>query len=72
MTTDFFRFPQTPHIQWLGSGKPRGDKMLSATDAEELLQAELTVEEKIDGANVGFSVSTDEKLRAQNRGAWLP
>ena len=71
MADDFFRFPHTPHIQWLGSGKPRGDKLLSANEVKELLQAELTVEEKIDGANVGFSVDADGKLRAQNRGAWI-
>lgn len=67
----FFQFPHTPHIQWLGSGEPRGDKLLSANEVKELLQAELTVEEKIDGANIGFSVGGDGKLRAQNRGAWI-
>ncbi|OQX38204.1 MAG: hypothetical protein B0D91_04745 [Oceanospirillales bacterium LUC14_002_19_P2] len=71
MTDDFFRFPHTPHIEWLGSGEPRGDKMLSAPEVDELFQAKLTVEEKIDGANVGFSVGGDGKLRAQNRGAWI-
>ncbi|WP_299734861.1 RNA ligase family protein [uncultured Endozoicomonas sp.] len=71
MNDDFFRFPHTPHIQWLGSGEPRGDKLLSGNEVNELLSAELTVEEKIDGANVGFSVGSDGKLRAQNRGAWI-
>ncbi|WP_422443919.1 MULTISPECIES: RNA ligase family protein [unclassified Endozoicomonas] len=71
MTDDFFRFPHTPHIQWLGSGEPRGDKLLSDSEVYELLHAKLTVEEKVDGANVGFSVGPDGKLRAQNRGAWI-
>ncbi len=71
MADVFFRFPHTPHVQWLGSGEPRGDKLLSASEVNELLLAELTVEEKIDGANVGFSVGPDGKLRAQNRGAWI-
>ncbi|WP_257296586.1 RNA ligase family protein [Endozoicomonas sp. YOMI1] len=68
---DFFRFPQTPHIHWLGSGEPRGDKLLPASEVNQLLLAELTVEEKVDGANVGFSVGPDGKLKAQNRGAWI-
>ncbi|NLZ78249.1 MAG: DNA ligase, partial [Gammaproteobacteria bacterium] len=26
--SDFFRFPHTPHIDWLGEGMPRDDKVL--------------------------------------------
>ena len=55
---DFFWFPRAPHVQWLGSGEPRGDKLLSTSKANELLLAELTVEEKVDGANVGLSASS--------------
>ncbi|WP_062270392.1 RNA ligase family protein [Endozoicomonas arenosclerae] len=71
MTADFLRFPHTPHIQWLGSGEPRGDKLLPESVARNLLDSELTIEEKVDGANVGFSLGTDGNLRAQNRGAWI-
>jgi len=71
MPDEFYRFPRTPHIKWLGDGVPRGDKLLSEGDAEQMLLSELTAEEKIDGANVGLSVAQDGMLRAQNRGAWI-
>jgi ATP-dependent RNA circularization protein (DNA/RNA ligase family) len=69
--TDFFRFPHTPHIAWLASGKPRDDKVLSLAEVGELLDGEVVVEEKIDGANLGFSVSADGHVQGQNRGQYL-
>lgn len=71
MKTDFFRFPHTPHIAWLGEGTPRDDKVLSPAEAQSLLADEVVVEEKLDGANLGFSVAPDGSLRAQNRGQYL-
>jgi hypothetical protein len=68
---DFFRFPSTPHLTWLGTGQPRGDKVLSSTEAQELLSHEILVEEKVDGANIGFSVDDHGTLRVQNRGTFL-
>ena len=35
--TDFFRFPHTPHIAWLGQGTPRDDKVLSPDEVVLLL-----------------------------------
>jgi ATP-dependent RNA circularization protein (DNA/RNA ligase family) len=69
--TDFLRFPHTPHVAWLGSGKPRDDKVLAPHEVRELLADEVVVEEKVDGANLGFSTDEDGTLRAQNRGAYL-
>lgn len=69
--TEFFRFPHTAHIAWLGAGAPRGDKVLSPDELRELLAGEVLIEEKIDGANLGFSVDERGALRAQNRGAYL-
>lgn len=69
--TDFFRFPRTPHLAWLAEGEPRGDKLLDPHEAAELLSNELVVEEKVDGANLGFSVDENGLLRAQNRGAYV-
>lgn len=69
--TDFFRFPHTPHIAWLAQGAPRDDKVLSAQEASDLLGADVVVEEKLDGANLGFSLSPEGVLRAQNRGQYL-
>ncbi len=67
----FYRFPHTPHLVWLGKGKPRSDKILSANEASSFLASNLVVEEKIDGANLGLSTDEDGKLLAQNRGSWL-
>lgn len=69
--SDFFRFPHTPHLAWLGEGRPRDDKVLGAHEAHELLAHDLVVEEKVDGANLGFSVDERGVLRAQNRGSYL-
>jgi hypothetical protein len=69
--TEFVRFPHTPHLAWLADGKPRGDKVLSATDVADLLRDEVTVEEKLDGANLGFSIAFTGELRVQNRGTYL-
>jgi ATP-dependent RNA circularization protein (DNA/RNA ligase family) len=69
---EFFRFPTTPHLAWLGgAGTPRDDKVLSADEAEALLSGPVVVEEKLDGANVGWSLDADGILRAQNRGQYL-
>lgn len=67
----FFRFPHTPHVAWLGSGTPRDDKVLAASEAAALLAGEVVVEEKLDGANVGISLAEDGALRFQNRGQYL-
>lgn len=68
---EFFRFPHTPHLVWLGDVPPRADKVLATHDAEAFLSHEITVEEKVDGANVGLSIDPGGSVRAQNRGAWL-
>jgi ATP-dependent RNA circularization protein (DNA/RNA ligase family) len=68
---DFFRFPYTPHLAWLGENIPREDKVLSPAEVEALLATEVVVEEKLDGANLGISVNPDGKLRLQNRGQYL-
>lgn len=69
--TPFFRFPHTPHLAWLGQGAPRDDKVLAVTEVEALLSSDVVVEEKLDGANLGFSLSAEGDLLAQNRGQYL-
>ena len=69
--TDFFRFPHTPHLAWLGEGSPRDDKVMSPNEVAVLLAGDVVVEEKLDGANVGLSLTPDGSLRAQNRGQYL-
>lgn len=68
---DFFRFPHTPHLAWLGESSPRDDKVLSSSEVTALLADNVVVEEKLDGANVGLSLTPDGGLRAQNRGQYL-
>ena len=69
--TDFFRFPHTPYLAWLGQGTPRDDKVLAPAEARALLTDAVVVEEKLDGANLGLSLAPDGTLRAQNRGQYL-
>lgn len=69
--TDFFRFPHTPHLAWLGKGEPRDDKVLSHAEAASLLSGPIVVEEKLDGANLGVSLDAAGNLRLQNRGQYL-
>ncbi len=71
MTEEFFRFPHTAHLTWLGRDSPRDDKVLSPGEAQALLAGDVLVEEKLDGANLGFSLSVEGNLRAQNRGHYL-
>jgi len=68
---NFYRFPHTPHIKWLGKGEPRDDKVLSPSEAITLLKSEVIIEEKIDGANLGFSLDVNGSIRTQNRGSYL-
>ncbi len=71
MTSTFFRFPHTPHIAWLAKGEPRDDKVLSPPEAQSLLSQVVVVEEKLDGANLGFSLDAQGQLQTQNRGQYL-
>ncbi|WON72914.1 RNA ligase family protein [Nitrosospira sp. Is2] len=68
---DFFRFPNIPHLTWLGAGVPRDDKVLSPIEAAALLVGNVVVEEKLDGANLGLSLAPDGSIRAQNRGQYF-
>ena len=70
-STDFFKFPHTPHLAWLSSAPARQDKVLSPPEVRDFLSAEVLVEEKVDGANLGLSVDSAGSLRAQNRGSFL-
>lgn len=69
--SDFFRFPHTPHLAWLGEGEPRGDKLLDPAEVTALLADDVLIEEKIDGANLGISRDGHGQIRVQNRGAYL-
>jgi atypical dual specificity phosphatase len=75
------KYPRTRHLVDLGgSGVARDDLMVPARDAAALVGmagtaaggATLTVEEKVDGANVGFSVdAATGAILAQNRSHYV-
>lgn len=69
--TDLFKFPRTPHLAWLGHAEPRGDKVLSPEERASFQSAEITVEEKVDGANIGLSLAPNGRVQLQNRGSYL-
>ncbi|QEY18284.1 DNA ligase [Cellvibrio sp. KY-GH-1] len=67
----FFRFPHTPHVAWLGKENPRDDKVLSPEENKELLSGRVIIEEKLDGANLGISLDSNGEIQVQNRGRYL-
>jgi ATP-dependent RNA circularization protein (DNA/RNA ligase family) len=68
---NFFRFPHTPHLTWLGEDSPREDKALLPSEVTALLAGDVVVDEKLDGANLGLSLSHEGGLLVQNRGQYL-
>lgn len=68
---DFFKFPGTPYLQLLGLQRSRDDKLMSPDEVAFFLSSRITVEEKLDGANLGISVGSSGELRAQNRGNYI-
>lgn len=68
---EFFRYPHTPHLAWLGGTPPRADKVLTPAEASNQLAGPVVLEEKVDGANLGFSLDEGANLRVQNRGSYL-
>jgi RNA ligase len=71
MPDEFYKFPRTPHLSWPLNRPPKNDRVLDSDSAREMLSAEVVVEEKVDGANLGLSVDERGEIRAQNRGSWL-
>lgn len=69
--TELFKFPHTYHLFDSGGSLSRGDKLLPATEAELFYRNRLVMEEKVDGANIGFSLSDDGTIRVQNRGNFV-
>lgn len=67
----FISFPHTTHIAWLSSAPPRADKVMNPREAHDFLASPISLEEKVDGANIGISIDADGDLRVQNRGGYL-
>jgi ATP-dependent RNA circularization protein (DNA/RNA ligase family) len=68
---DFCKFPSTPHLATMPGVDIRGDKVLTESERDAFLTHEVTVEEKVDGANLGISFDANGSIRAQNRGTYL-
>ncbi|MCI0409165.1 MAG: RNA ligase family protein, partial [Acidobacteria bacterium] len=60
-----------PHLVWLGESAPRGDRVMDPEDVKKWLHRPASVEEKVDGANLGLSVSAERRVLAQSRGHYL-
>jgi ATP-dependent RNA circularization protein (DNA/RNA ligase family) len=71
MSRDFYKYPSTPHLAVLDNVVVRNDKVLDPEKRDNFLKADLIVEEKVDGANLGISFDESGNLRCQNRGNYL-
>jgi atypical dual specificity phosphatase len=71
----FFKFPTTPHVVDLTNGRAlqESDRLLKTSDAQQFFNGQnvLIVEEKIDGANLGISLTADWEPRFQNRAKYV-
>lgn len=63
------KFIRTRHLLDLGSAT-RDDLVVSREDLHTRFNTPVIVEEKVDGANIGFSLSNDE-IRVQNRSHYI-
>lgn len=63
------KYPRTRHIE--GSRLQPGDEDLSQVPFSELKGKHLVIEEKVDGAQVGISFTSDGELLLQSRGHYL-
>ncbi|KAL1524949.1 hypothetical protein AB1Y20_019825 [Prymnesium parvum] len=65
-----YKFPRTHHVLDAGgTGVSRDDLLLEGDDLAVFIGSgsEVIAEEKVDGANLGFSLTEDYRIQAQNR-----
>jgi len=67
----FYKFPSTPYIFIDSILQKKEKNFLSDAEIEEFLSNKITVEEKIDGANLGISFNCEGNISLQNRGEVL-
>lgn len=63
------KFPRTPHLLNLGASTE--DDLLSTTQSLISTPGHVCISEKVDGANMGFSLDSDRKLVVQNRSHYV-
>ncbi len=68
---NFFKFPSTPYLTTSKDQDLRSDKIMAEEERNLFLSHEITIEEKIDGANLGISFDEDGSLKLQNRGSYI-
>jgi ATP-dependent RNA circularization protein (DNA/RNA ligase family) len=68
---DFLKFPRTPHLFILPGLDIRDDKVLDEMNANLFFNHPIVLEEKVDGANIGISLSKIGLLLLQNRGNYI-
>ena len=77
---DFFKFPRTRHLFDAGGSAISRDDLLMDAEEEKYFyastcrsrpQVTVAIEEKVDGANLGFSIGDDMVLRVQNRSHYV-
>lgn len=69
MLDQIIKYPRTQHLE--GSRLQAGDEDLSQIPFEYIKDKYIVIEEKVDGANCGFSFADDGTLLLQSRGHYL-
>jgi len=68
---EIYKFPRTRHLMDTGGGVGRDDLLMDQKEMLEFLKNQVTLEEKIDGANLGISLTSDYQLTFQNRSHYV-
>jgi len=70
LTIKPIKFPRTKHIANLGA-MSKDDLLMDKSDIEQILKMNITIEEKIDGSNMGISLDSNNNIRIQNRSHYI-
>jgi ATP-dependent RNA circularization protein (DNA/RNA ligase family) len=70
--SDFLKFPRTHHLFCTSKNVDREDLFMDPKDAKIFYSNFVTIEEKIDGANLGFSIDKETmNILSQNRSHYV-
>lgn len=67
----FFKFPSTGHLFADNAVLGRQDKIIPVEISQLFYAYPVVLEEKVDGANIGFSLSEEGNILVQNRGSYI-
>jgi len=68
---DFLKFPRTRHLCDMGGSIGRDDLVMDKTEVKKFLENDIIIEEKVDGSNLGISLTEDYQLTFQNRSHYV-